>query len=303
MQYDNSTSERYYYLHDRLGSVRLMIGEDGEVVNCYTYDPWGKTIGSETRETISNDYRFAGYFWDDEIRMYYCINRYYDPELMRFIGKDIVGGKYEEPLGLHRYLYCINDPLNKIDPLGLLYEVPGAADSDYSEGETQTVLNMAVDVIGISRIAGPFEAFIWSWIYKKGPGGMFDYGNAGTKFTFMRYGAKLSGSEFGNYLAGYAAFRNYGRYGEWFTRLFGNKYERDKTGNLDDPGSIFYITAGALHGLQDRGDRGWRTQINKTRLTSRFYEDMYNYWVSDVEGHDNACDYAYKFFHRENSHE
>jgi RHS repeat-associated protein len=118
MQQDGSTALRYYYLHDRLGSVRLVIDDTGSVVNSYTYDPWGKAFESETQETVSNDYRFAGYFWDDEPRIYYCINRYYDPELMRFTARDPVKGKQEEPLMRHPYLYCINDSINRTDPKG-----------------------------------------------------------------------------------------------------------------------------------------------------------------------------------------
>lgn len=118
MQYDNSADERYYYLHDRLGSVRLIVDDTGSIANSYMYDPWGKAFDSETQETVPNDYRFAGYFWDNEPKMYYCLNRYYDPELARFVSRDPVKGKYTEPLTLHKYLYCGNDSINRIDPDG-----------------------------------------------------------------------------------------------------------------------------------------------------------------------------------------
>jgi hypothetical protein len=42
----------------------------------------------------------------------------YDPVLMRFTARDPVFGKYKEPLTLHEYLYCLNDPINKVDPEG-----------------------------------------------------------------------------------------------------------------------------------------------------------------------------------------
>jgi RHS repeat-associated protein len=122
MQQDNTTAEHYFYLHDRLGSIRLIIDDTGSVVNSYTYDPWGKAFESETQETVSNDYRFAGYFWDDETGMYYCNVRYYHPELMRFIARDSAEGDYQRPLSLHKYLYCENEPINRIDPLGLWTE-------------------------------------------------------------------------------------------------------------------------------------------------------------------------------------
>lgn len=43
----------------------------------------------------------------------------YDPPLMRFTSRYPVFGKFEEPMTLHKYLYCLNDPINKIDPTGL----------------------------------------------------------------------------------------------------------------------------------------------------------------------------------------
>jgi hypothetical protein len=38
---------------------------------------------------------------------------------MRFTAFDPVRGKFEEPMTLHKYLYCGNRPINGIDPLGL----------------------------------------------------------------------------------------------------------------------------------------------------------------------------------------
>ena len=115
-QYDGAN--RYFYLHDRLGSVRQVIDQSGTVVNCYTYDPWGLPAGNETQETISNLYRFAGYVWDSEISQYYCFRRQYDPVLARFTSRDPVEGSYEEPMTLHKYLYCNNDAINRKDPTG-----------------------------------------------------------------------------------------------------------------------------------------------------------------------------------------
>jgi hypothetical protein len=42
----------------------------------------------------------------------------YDPQLMRFTARDPVNGRFKEPLTLHKYLYCLNDPINYTDPTG-----------------------------------------------------------------------------------------------------------------------------------------------------------------------------------------
>jgi hypothetical protein len=42
----------------------------------------------------------------------------YDPGIGRFTSRDPVRGKFEEPLTLHRYLYCQNEPVANTDPSG-----------------------------------------------------------------------------------------------------------------------------------------------------------------------------------------
>jgi RHS repeat-associated protein len=112
---------RYFYLHDRLGSVRQVISymTNGLVLNSYTYDPFGEMIAAECAETIDNPFKFTGQYFDSEIGQYYLRARQYDPQLMRFTGRDPFGGKEQESLSLHKYLYCQNEPVNRIDPSGL----------------------------------------------------------------------------------------------------------------------------------------------------------------------------------------
>jgi hypothetical protein len=38
---------KYFYLHDRLGSVRLVIDDEGAVHNDYTYEPFGEMFATE----------------------------------------------------------------------------------------------------------------------------------------------------------------------------------------------------------------------------------------------------------------
>lgn len=54
----------------------------------------------------------------DQTGLYYLRNRYYDPELGRFISQDSYRGSIFEPLSLNRYIYVQNNPLRYIDPSG-----------------------------------------------------------------------------------------------------------------------------------------------------------------------------------------
>ncbi len=63
--------------------------------------------------------RYKGYYYDSETQMYYCKSRYYSPELCRWISGD--SEQYvdvEIPNGLNLFVYCANDPINKIDLSG-----------------------------------------------------------------------------------------------------------------------------------------------------------------------------------------
>ena len=108
----------YFYLHNRLGSVRQIIDTSGNVKNRYTYDPFGEGFATECTETIENPFKFTGQFYDSEIDEYYLRARQYDPHIARFTARDPVLGDFEEPLTLHVYLYCLNNPVRFIDPSG-----------------------------------------------------------------------------------------------------------------------------------------------------------------------------------------
>jgi RHS repeat-associated protein len=127
-QYQGETDpNRYFYIHDRLGSVRLVVNDAADVNNSYTYSPFGELFTAESAETTENPFRFTGQWFDDEIGQYYLRARQYSTYLGRFTSRDPVAGKYGRPLTLHRYLYCINGPLNRIDPTGkLFWQVFGA---------------------------------------------------------------------------------------------------------------------------------------------------------------------------------
>ena len=108
----------YFYLHDRLGSVRQVIDTSANVKNKYVYQPFGESFSSEQAENVSNDFMFTGQYFDSEIEQYYLRARQYEPILYRFTSRDPYEGTFEKPGELHRYLYCLNGPINAIDPSG-----------------------------------------------------------------------------------------------------------------------------------------------------------------------------------------
>ncbi len=62
---------------------------------------------------------YCGEMLDEGTGWYYNRARFYDPATGRFNKVDPYAGNMYDPLSLHKYIYCHNDPVNGIDPSGL----------------------------------------------------------------------------------------------------------------------------------------------------------------------------------------
>ena len=101
----------YYYQNDHLGTPQKITRKNGDVVWDAVYDSFGNCqVGTET---IVNNLRLPGQYFDSETGLYYNWNRYYDPTIGRYLRTDPYGD------GLNLYTYCFNSPLRWIDPYGL----------------------------------------------------------------------------------------------------------------------------------------------------------------------------------------
>jgi RHS repeat-associated protein len=109
-------TERLYYFHDGLGSVRQLVDTTGHVETNYAYDPFGVPVAEGDG---SNPYQYTGEAWDAEVELLYLRARYYQPEVGRFITKDPWEGDLRQPTTLNRYVYARDNPINLTDPAGL----------------------------------------------------------------------------------------------------------------------------------------------------------------------------------------
>lgn len=110
----------YYYHNDHLGTPQRMTDSKGKMVWDADYLPFGQA--DVTLETIGNNLRFAGQYFDRETGLHYNYHRYYDPQIGRYLRADPIGLAG----GINPYVYVQNNPLNAIDPFGLTDDpVPG----------------------------------------------------------------------------------------------------------------------------------------------------------------------------------
>ena len=116
--YNNKT---YYFRKNIFGDVERIYNDNGTVVGRYSYSAFGECeIKLDTDNIASlNPIRYRGYYFDDELGLYYLQSRYYDPEIGRFISADSI--EYADPghvNGLNLYAYCNNNPIMNVDFTG-----------------------------------------------------------------------------------------------------------------------------------------------------------------------------------------
>ena len=110
----------YYYLYDGLGSTRQLVNTSGSVTDTWGYSAFGELAShTSTQATPTvNPFLFNAQQFDGASGDYYLRARYYDQSNGRFVSQDPFGGRDDDPVSLHRYLYANADPIQMVDPSG-----------------------------------------------------------------------------------------------------------------------------------------------------------------------------------------
>lgn len=146
------------------GDVMYQANLNGIMLRIYDYDEFGNVVldesnlynwslfvpgavpdfddGTETptypRDEISNPYRYAGYEYIEEVKLYDLNARYYNPEIARFLSQDPYYDLGNRVIGLYEinvpnawsiiqanniYVYCGNNPIKHCDLNGCFVQV------------------------------------------------------------------------------------------------------------------------------------------------------------------------------------
>ena len=101
---------------DHLGSVRTIVNDSGVTQNHIVFDSFGN-VTSETNATVDFRYGFTGRERDTETGLNDHRNRYYDPEVGRWISEDPIGFAAGD-VNIVRYVG--NFVTGAVDPSGLV---------------------------------------------------------------------------------------------------------------------------------------------------------------------------------------
>ena len=88
------TAEVLYYLHGALGSVVGLANANGDLVEKYEYDPYGRTYitapdgTARAASSYGNPFAWTGQRYDRAVRLYHFWARSYSPALGRWLQRD-----------------------------------------------------------------------------------------------------------------------------------------------------------------------------------------------------------------------
>ena len=104
----------YTYRKNLFGDITAIYQGATKVAE-YAYDAWGNcTVTNLTSSKIGsfNPFRYRGYYWDEDLQLYYLMSRYYDPQTGRFISPARVSDLNPQAInGLNLYSYAGNNPI------------------------------------------------------------------------------------------------------------------------------------------------------------------------------------------------
>ncbi len=127
-----------FYGFDGHGSVRYLTDANGAVTDTYSYDAFGNAV--VLVGVTPNVYLYAGEQVDSVTGLYYLRARYADFNVGRFGIMDMGPVDFGSSASLNRYVYALNDGINRVDPSGHL-----------SIG----VVAATVAILGIISVASP----------------------------------------------------------------------------------------------------------------------------------------------------
>jgi len=111
-----SSGTKYYLHYDQVGTLRAVSNSSHTIVKEIAYDTFGNIL-SDSSPTIKVPFGFAGGLYDTNTQLTRFGYRDYDSFTGKWLAKDPIGFDGGDS---NLYGYVLGDPINRIDPEGLL---------------------------------------------------------------------------------------------------------------------------------------------------------------------------------------
>ena len=114
--FSNKQPVYHFYLTDHQGNVRVVADRHGNIEQVNHYYPFGALFGESTGDDVQR-YKYNGKELERLLALdfYDYGARWYAPVLVRWHSTDPLAEKYPD---VSPYAYCLNNPVNNIDPDG-----------------------------------------------------------------------------------------------------------------------------------------------------------------------------------------
>ena len=169
----------YLFEKNLQGDIVAIYNQSGTRVAVYNYDAWGATTvtvvnnASATDKLVANTYnpfRYRGYYYDNDLGMYYLGSRYYNQKWGRFLNADTSSVLSASPLSFtdkNLFAYCDNNPIARTDDGGEFWHVVIGAAVGAVGGAVSSIVSQAVSgekinwkAVGISAAGGAVSGAI-----------------------------------------------------------------------------------------------------------------------------------------------
>lgn len=107
-----ANSKIYYIVADAQNTPRRLIDSTNQAI-VWSWDSTAFGVG-QPQGNITFNLRFPGQYYDAYSQLFYNHNRYYNPELGRYMEADPIGLEG----GLNPYAYALNNPIMYVDLTG-----------------------------------------------------------------------------------------------------------------------------------------------------------------------------------------
>ncbi|KQW99760.1 hypothetical protein ASC84_19925 [Acinetobacter sp. Root1280] len=109
-----SNTKIYWIATDVQNKPRRLIDSSNDSSIVWAWDPTAFGLGKPSIETVKLNLRYSGQFYDELTNEFYNVNRYYNPELGRYMEPDPLG----LAAGANPYIYAIQNPIMYADADG-----------------------------------------------------------------------------------------------------------------------------------------------------------------------------------------